>query len=194
MSDAVVTHRPSAAGTAQPNARRALRDRLTELEPGLEVLAEGVLGESSEIDLLARDARGAVVVVLMGASGEDLALLARGLAQAEWARRRVRDWLQLAPEIGLSTEAEARALLLCPGFQPETLLAAASLPPGRVELVQTRFESQADRLGPRLERIPVALGGPRRPGGADIAEPAPFRSGLRDEDLLLTADERRELL
>jgi hypothetical protein len=154
------------------------------------VLAEGVLGEASEIDLLARDSQGRVAVVLVGSSGADLELLARGLAQAEWARRRIRDWLQFAPELNVDPEKDVRVLLLCPAFQPETLLAAASLDRDRIELVRVHWGAGGSRLS--LERVAIPHGRDCRGQGEVV--PAPFRSDLRDEDLLLTPEERRSLL
>lgn len=179
--------------------RRSLRPLLASVEPGLKVLAEGVLGPDSEIDLLASDGEQRVVVVLVGDSGDDLEFLTRGLALAEWCRQRVPDWRQLARDLSISSKAPGRLVLLCPDFHPETLLAAASLEPDRVRL--GRIRAVAGEHGSSLLLEPVALrrsplGPNARAGNAPDAstEDAPvFRSGLREEDLGLTREEKRGL-
>jgi hypothetical protein len=64
---------------------RQLRLRIGALAPGLRLLAEGLLGAGSRIDFVASEPDGQVVLVMVGEEGDDLALLARGLAQKTWA-------------------------------------------------------------------------------------------------------------
>jgi hypothetical protein len=173
--------------------RRSLRNRIGDLDPSLRVFAEDLLGETSTIDLLAVDRTGGLVVVLIGDEGSDLELVARALALCAWVRPRIRDWLQLAPDLGLSPDAGARALICCPSFQAETITAAGSLGPAVLELVRYRWVRNSGSEGVLLERL-AAPGGARVPDPDDgrVAEPAPFRTGLSDEDLNLSDEERSE--
>ncbi len=170
--------------------RHQLRDCLDEIEPDLTILAEGVLAEVSPIDLVARDATGRAVLILIADEGEDAALLTRALAHRAWLAPRIRDWLQLAPELGLDPHTHPRCLLVGPAFGRETVSAAADLGPEVVRLALYRLHAAGSRRPLTVERIsPTASSGPE----ADpTASPAAFRSGLRDEDLNLTSEERRE--
>ncbi len=164
------------------------------LEPATRILAEDLLGEGSRVDLLAVDHQGQAVVLLIGAEGEDRALLTRALAQCAWAKSRVGDWLKLAPELDLDAAAGVRAIILSPSFRPETLLAASSLEVPRVSPVvyrHIRSESSSQLL---LEAVvhPAA-------GQSDVLSRAldhvnPFRSGLSESDFGLSPEERRDLL
>ena len=178
---------------SRPVLRRSLRSRITDLDPSLRVFAEDLMGESSNIDLLAVDRSGGLLVVLIGDEGRDLELVARALALCAWVRPRVRDWLQLAPDLGLSPDAGARALICCPSFQAETITAAGSLGPEVLELALCRWVRNSGSEGVLLE--PLAAPGRTRapdPDDGPAIEPAPFRSGLSDEDLNLSAEERSE--
>jgi hypothetical protein len=75
---------------------RQLRPRIDELAPGLRVVAEGLLGSETRIDFVGVEASGRVVLVIVGTAEDDLALVARALAQKAWVEARLRDWRQLA--------------------------------------------------------------------------------------------------
>ncbi len=76
-----------------------LGSRLTELIPGARLLAERVLGADSRIDFIVAEPSGRVILVLVGEEGQDLELIGRGLAQRAWVEARLRDCLQLAPNL-----------------------------------------------------------------------------------------------
>lgn len=185
---------PEPAPDAAP-FRRRLRDRLLALERGLVPVAEDVLAAGSRVDQVARDARGAAVLVMV-AEADDAGLLTRALAHAAWLEPRLADWAQLAPDLGLDPSAPVRAWLVCRHFAPETEAALAALPPGRVELVAVQGPDEAP--GPWLERRAAPAGtagpGPGEEAPLEVPDPAPFRSGLREADLEISAGERRDLL
>jgi hypothetical protein len=178
---------------APPRAElvRQLRARAGELWPALRVIAEDVLGADATIDWVALEPGGRVVAVLVGESGQDLELVARALAQRAWLGPRIRDWLQLAPRVGLRPEAGVRALLVCPAFRGEAIAAARSLGPDVLTLASyrcVRDRSGVSVLLEPMERAPEGAGVEPLPGPA----PEPFRTGLSDLDLGLTAEERHE--
>lgn len=179
---------PGGAEESGRERRERIARRLARLPEPLEVLAEDLLGLESRIDLLARDSRGQVVLVLLAEAGEDRARLTDALAQRAWCEPRVADWARLAPERGLRPDLGVRVLLLAPRFDPRTLAAAESLAPGRVELASYRWIPAAESAGlARGEAEGVLLDGADagRAGAAVAAdEPSPrsrFRTGLRDE-------------
>jgi hypothetical protein len=170
---------------------RLLRASAAGLWPAQRVIAEDVLGAETRIDWVALEPGGRACAVLVGGPGDDLDLIARALAQRAWLGPRVRDWLQIAPRMGLRPEAGVRALLLCPEFRSEALAAASALGPDVFSLASYRCVRHASGVAVLLEAI--------RTGGAtaDAVEaepqaPEPFRTGLSDLDLGLTPDERRE--
>ena len=171
--------------------RALLRHRGGGLDPALRVLAEDLLGGGSTIDMLAADPNGAAVIILIGEEGDDLSTFTRGLAQCAWVGPRIKDWLKLAPSLGLDPAARVRLLLLCPSYCDETVAAAASLG-DRVELATTRCV----RNGSDSVVLVEPRSGPARTA-AMASSPAPgasprFRSGLTEEDLDLTPEEVRE--
>lgn len=178
----------------RPQLLRDLRARLDGAAPGLRVVAEGVLGEGFPIDFVALEPDGRVALVLVGDAGEDLELVARGLAQRAWLEPRLRDWLQLAPQLGLRPEAGVRLVLLCPDFGPESRAAARALGDAAPLLATYRCVRNGGSVEPLVEALPApaglpeAPGRPPAPGGAPVA----FRSGLSDAELDLSPDERRE--
>jgi hypothetical protein len=169
---------------------RLLRGRLHELVPGLRILAEGLLGADARIDFVGVETSGRVVLVMVGGEADDLALVARALAQRAWVEARLRDWVQLAPGLGLRPEAGVRVWLLAPRFQGESLAAARAA--GSIALAVYRCVrnggSPADVL---LEAVGEA-GEDAAPATPAVRAPAQFRSGLDEADLGLTAEERRE--
>jgi len=176
-----------------------IRSRLGHAVPGSRLIAEGLRGADSTIDFVAVDPTGAVVLVLVGGHGDDLELIGRGLAQRAWVGTRLGDWAQLAPNLGLRPDAAVRVLLLCPAYRAESRAAIDSLgrsvlAAGLYRCVQdgTRIETLIEHLGIVDDEAtaPAAVQRTSRP--APVRAAAPFRTGLTDEDLGLTPDEKRE--
>jgi hypothetical protein len=169
---------------------RQLRPRLDELNPGLRIVAEGLLGAEARIDFVGVETSGRVVLVIVGTDEQDLALVGRALAQRAWVEARLRDWLQLAPGLGVRPESGVRVWLLAPHFGAESLAAARAA--GGVALATYRCvrnggvdtDALVEALTEASELATRAAAPPR--------EPAPFRTGLNDAELGLTAAERRE--
>jgi len=182
---------------AQPPQRaqllEGLRPRLGEAVPALRLIAEGVLGADSPIDFVGVEPTGRVVLVLVGEGGDDLELIGRALAQRAWVEPRIRDWVQLAPNLGVRPGAGARAILLCPSFRRETETAAAALGERAVCLLRYRCVRNGESLEILVE--PIAREVAREALAArPIAASLPaFRTGLSYEDLGLTAEEQIEL-
>jgi hypothetical protein len=174
----------------RPQLLRDLRARLGDAAPGLRVVAEGVLGEGAPIDFVGLDPDGRVVLVLVGGAGEDLELVARGLAQRAWLEPRLRDWLQLAPDLGLRPEAGVRLVLLCPDFGPESRAAARALGEAAPLLATYRCVRNGGSVEPLVEALQPRPAQARPPASA--AGAIAFRSGLSDADLDVGPDERRE--
>lgn len=193
---------------------RGLRLRLREVVPGWRPLAEALLGAESRIDFVGLEPNGRVVIVLVGEAGEDLELVSRGLAQAEWVKARLGDWLQLAPELPLRAQAGVRAQLLCTAFRPQARAAARALGSARIGLATYRWVQNGSRLEALVEILlddentsdvdceapPIledatatASETPEQEQGGrgDEALPA-FRSNLDDDDLGLSPDELAE--
>jgi len=176
----------------RPELLRLLRARLGESRPELRFVAEGLLGAELPIDWVAVEPSGRTLLVLVGADGADLELVARGLAQAAWVGARLGDWRQLAPDLGVRPGAGVRVVLLCPEFRPETLAAARALGERAPQLVRYRCL----RVGPRteawLEPAPGAPDPAPAAASSPVPEAAPFRSGLSEAELSLSAEERAE--
>jgi hypothetical protein len=170
---------------------RQLRGRLAETAPGVRLIAESVLGAEAPIDFVGVEASGRVTAFLVGEAGQDLELVARALAQRAWLALRLRDWVQLAPDLGLRPEAGLRIVLLCPEFRPASRAAAAALGKQAPELAAYRCV----RRGGASEVLVERLAGERPPAPAPetgAPEPPRFRTGLTEADLGLSAAERRE--
>jgi hypothetical protein len=170
---------------------RQLRPRLDELAPGLRVLAEGMLGAESRIDFVGVEASGRTVLVIVGTAEDDLALVGRALAQRAWVEARLRDWLQLAPGLGLRPEAGLRVWLLAPRFRVESIAAARAaggIALGTYRCVRNGVGSDA-LVEPVIEAIESDG---QAPAAAAARVQAHFRTGLNDAELGLTAEERRE--
>ena len=168
--------------------RRALRDALGALVPGWRPLAENVLGADARIDWVGRDGEGRCVLALVGRAGDDLALVAQGLAQREWVSERLADWAQLAPEAGLRPAAGVAVVLLAPQFRPAAIAAARAASGAPLRLAALRFIENGTGVSPLIEPIGAAgdsavLDAPGSPG---------FRSGLSATELDLTPEERAE--
>ncbi|MBW2313095.1 MAG: hypothetical protein JRH10_02805 [Deltaproteobacteria bacterium] len=176
-----------------------VRDALAELGTSLRILATDVLGADARIDLVAADPDGRVTLVLVTAAGDDLAGVALALAQRAWVEARLPDWAQLAPQLGLRSEAPLRVVLVGPAFSPTAIAAARAADAEDIDLV--RFLCVRGAGNGRDVRVLLE---PVRLAGATHAAPAPrrtgappptvrFRSGLSDADLDLTPEERRGL-
>jgi hypothetical protein len=179
------------APPARGDLLNGIRARLGHAVPGARVLAEAVLGAEARIDFVAVEPGGRVAIVLVGEHDEDLALIARGLAQRAWVAARVADWRQLAPESGIARDAPVRAVVLCPAFGAEARSALAALGPETLAAVTYRCVANGAGSEVLLEHVESAA-----PTGSD--DPAPrerrsqFRTRLSDADLGLTAEEQRE--
>lgn len=186
--------------SAPPRAEllRCLRLRVDDAAPGLRVVAQEVLGCDAPIDFVGIDADGRAALVLVGESGQDLELVARGLAQRAWLAARLRDWLQLAPDLGLRPELGLGVVLLCPDFGPESRAAAAALGGEAPRLVRYRcvrngagVQVLVERPGGEGGREAGTGRGPSPAATETVAarEPEPpalrsrFRTGLTDADL-----------
>jgi hypothetical protein len=179
--------------------------RLGDLVPRCRTLAENLLGAGSRIDFVVADPEGRAALVLVADPGEDLAAVARGIAQRAWVQARLTDWLQLAPDLGVRPEAGIGVWLVCDSIQAETREAVEALGPDGPRLATYRAVRSAAGLAVLLEPHGSAgpLGEPARAGNpspepqAEIDEAAialpPFRTGLRDSDLGITPLERSEL-
>jgi hypothetical protein len=176
----------------RPELRRLLRERLRDVAPRLHILAEGLLGAGSPIDFVGAEPGGRATLILVGGAGEDLELVARALAQREWVGARLRDWLQLAPGLDLRPEAGVALVLLCPSFRAESIAAARAMGPETARLATYRCLRNGTGVGVLVEwlhPIPEAATRAQAPAGR---ESAPFRTGLSDADLGLTAEELRD--
>jgi hypothetical protein len=166
--------------------RGALRDALAAVVPGWRPLAENVLGADARIDWVGRDRDGRCVIALLGRAGDDLALVAEGLAQRAWVSARLADWAQLAPDAGLRPSADVAVVLLAPHFRPAAIAAAHAAGPA-LQLAALRFVENGSGISPLLERVGAA-----DPSDADGPGAAGFRSGLSPADLDLTPEELAE--
>ena len=190
---------PSSPSGARPLAhfdrstlRARLRAALIDFEPGLEVVAEGLPALDRPIDLLATDAAGRIVAVLLAsgdAADDDALLFTRGLAVRAWLEDQQPGWLQLVPTLEATSTASVRCLLLAPRFRTVTRAAAESLEPGLLDLVLYRpFEHGGDtwllleHQTARDRRPPRATPAESHPA-AVAASPLPgLRTGLGVSD------------
>ena len=176
--------------------RERVRARIAEFGGALRIIAEDLLGADAAIDWIAVDDEGQVVVVLLGHAGRELELIATGVAQRAWVRSRLKDWLMLAPNLGLRPQAKVRLLLIGTAFEGTARHAAAALGDG-LELWSYRGVRNSAGVDVLLERV---WGGPAPqpsipPGSASRPARASssFRSALSDDKLGLSAAERAEL-
>jgi hypothetical protein len=155
----------------------------------LRLIAEGVLGADSSIDFVGVEPTGRVVLILVGEEGDDLELIGRAVAQRAWIEPRIRDWIQLAPDLGMRPGAGARAVLLCPSFRHETEVAAAALGDQAISLVRYRWLRNGSNVEILIEPIARAATRGSTPPRPDRSGLPPFRTGLSHEDLGLTSEE-----
>jgi hypothetical protein len=124
--------------------------------------------------------------------------LTRALAQRDWVGPRIRDWLKLAPELGLCAESRPASWLLCADFGPETRAAHRALSDdglGLARIVWGRVGANPEvRLEPVEGNRSIAREPAREAAPEERKPSAPFRSGLRDDDFDLSEAERRAFL
>ncbi len=162
----------------------------------MRIVAESILAEDGYVDFVGIEPDGRVTLVLVGEAGEDLELVARGLAQRAWVERRLGDWLQLAPDLGARPEAGIRVLLFCPAFGSQSRGAAAALGPDAPEFGIYRCFRNGSAIQILVENLGTQSREPQRPLPVQAEPPAAppvFRTGLTDSDLGLSRDERTEL-
>jgi hypothetical protein len=176
----------------RPQLNEALRARLSEVVPGLRLIVEGALGADSRIDFVGVEPTGRVVLIFVGEEGDDLELIGRAVAQRAWVEPRIRDWIQLAPNLGVRPGAGTRAVLLCPSFRHETETAAAALGDQAVSLVRYRCLRNGGNLEILIEPIAREVARGTTPPRPDRSGLPAFRTGLSHEDLELTAEESVE--
>ncbi|HME72337.1 MAG TPA: hypothetical protein VKM54_21090 [Myxococcota bacterium] len=178
----------------QAELHERVRARMAEFGGALRVIAEDLLGADTTIDWIAVDGQGQVAVVLLGQAGRELELIATGVAQRAWVSARLKDWLQLAPNLGLRPEAKVRLLLIGTAFDGTARQAAAALGEA-LELWTYRCVRNGAGVDVLLERV---SGGPApHSSGFRSHSPAPpttsaFRSDLSDAQLGLSPAERAE--
>ena len=175
-------------------SRDDVREQLVSMRPPLRILAENVDTGSSFIDFVALNSSGDLVIVLLGAEGEDLALFARGLAHQNWVEAQIHTWRQLAPALEFSAHPSVEVLLVCPGFCSETCSAVARVGP-TIQLVRARSIPNGTGdvlLFESLKSLPSGQAQAPAEGTPDATPPTPFRSGLTEEDLRLSSEERQE--
>ncbi len=169
-----------------------LRSRLSEVVPALRLIAEDTLGADSRIDFVGVEPTGRVVLIFVGEEGDDLELIGRAVAQRAWVEPRIRDWIQLAPNLGVRPGAGTRAILLCPSFRYETETAAAALGDQAVTLVRYRCLQNGGNFEILTEPIARETARGSAPPRPDRSSLPAFRTGLSHEDLGLTAEESVE--
>jgi hypothetical protein len=179
------------APPSRPQLIEHLRPRLGEIIPSIHLIAESLLGADSLIDFVGVEPSGRVVVILIGAEGEDLELIGRGLAQRAWVEPRIRDWIQLAPNLGARPGAGVRVVLLCASFHAETEAAATALGANTFHLARYRCLRNSSSLEIVLE--PLSRATPLPPSRSAPTDLPPFRTGLTEDDLNLTDSERDDL-
>jgi len=179
--------------SAEPPRRsqlvEGLRARLAEVVPTFRLIAEGVLGADASIDFVGVEPTGRVVLMLIGEEGDDLELIGRAIAQRAWVEPRIRDWVQLAPNLGVRPGAGARVVLLCPSFCHASEAAANALGDQTISLVRYRCLHHRGNLEILVEPLAQASARTESAPKPDGAGAPAFRTGLRDEDLGLTAEE-----
>jgi hypothetical protein len=180
---------------AEPRGRLrgGLREGLAKLEPGLRVLAEDVLGLETSVDLVAADAAGRLVLVLVAEPGRELEAVADALAQARFLAPRVKDWRKLAPDLPVDPERGVRAWVVAPEFCARTRAAAEAMGPERVELVRSRAAARGGAGDLELRRLAEPRAAERLAPGPAVEPESTFRTGLSDADLGLCPAERAAL-
>lgn len=164
----------------QASLRRALRHALRRFAPGWRVIAEGFLGATTPIDLLAIGDGGELICVRCatedGGPAPDARLLAQGLSDLGWIAPRIQDLRNLAPELGLSALEKPCSLLVTPHVDSDVGTAvdhlAGVLGAGRLSLVRYRPLRQQGQLALLLEPVKPLTPPPRQPSASPRLEPS----------------------
>jgi hypothetical protein len=174
--------------------RRRLRTRLAELDEPLRILAEEIRGEEEAvIDWVAALPNGRVVVGLLRLEEGDACFLTEGLVQRAWVAARLRDWEKLAPGLDIRSELRPVLLLVAPGFSRKLRLAAPEADAQTLKLISYRWEEIGTEHEPRLQAVNLPERPALSPPSGPQADRSAFRTGLSDEDLELTPEERASL-
>lgn len=172
--------------------------KLGSLGGSLRVVARDLLGADARIDLVASDPDGRLTLVLIASEPDDLALVALGLAQRAWVEARLPDWVQLAPQLGLSGDGPVRVVLVAPRFGATAEAAVRAAGGEDFDLVTYRCirHGSNGNAGPAQVLLEAARvgGAPSGPVAAGSPPPASrFRTGLSDADLMVSSEEKRRL-
>ncbi|MEZ4332855.1 MAG: hypothetical protein R3F35_13925 [Myxococcota bacterium] len=150
--------------------RRALAVEIAAVRSDLRLVAEGFLGEESVMDGLAVGSEGELVSIRFAKPADDRATLTRALADLTWLRARRKDWLKLAPGLGIDPSVEPRAMVFCRSFSVESRAAVDNLPDHTVELWQCRGIDLAGQRRLLIEPVDARPASPtRRPGPVEAA-------------------------
>lgn len=184
--------RPVVGGRVAPLDRQLVLECLETVlgaapEP-LRVVVREIQGLGGPIDAVACDADGTPVIVGIATPEQELDQLGHLLAQRAWLRPRIRDWLQLNPQLPFREDRPPRLLLLGALLAPATLAAAADL--GDVELARLHALETSEGTLVALEPVgPPRTEGPSPPRERPV-EPTNesrgrsiFRTGLHPDDL-----------
>ncbi|MDH3686063.1 MAG: hypothetical protein OEP95_07545 [Myxococcales bacterium] len=199
--------RPIVAGRVAQLRRAEILECLEGLlgaspEP-LRLIVRDVQGLGGPIDAVACDATGTPVLIGIATPDGAADPLGSLLAQRAWLAPRIRDWLQLNPQLPFRPDVRPRMLLLAGQWEAATLAAAAEIGVelGRLRALETvegtvvGLETPPERASSATERPPLeraSFGPERTPPEAPPPEPATpplarpdsgFRTGLRAEDL-----------
>ncbi|MGI9432051.1 MAG: hypothetical protein ACR2PQ_07545 [Myxococcota bacterium] len=161
----------------------------------LRLIARDIQGLGGPIDAVACDATGTPVLIGIATPDGAADPLGSLLAQRAWLAPRIRDWLQLNPQLPFRPDVRPRMLLLAGDWEAATLAAAAEIGVelGRLRALETAegtvvgLEAPLERASsvpepPPPEAAPTAL--PPEPALPPMArENAGFRTGLRADDL-----------
>lgn len=185
---------PASLPPSRTERTRLLRRELERLEPGLRVIAEDVLAQSSRIDVIGADGRRRVVAAIVAEGDAVDRALTLALAHRSWLIDHVPDWPKLAPDLPIDATAGVRTLLVAPEFDPELVAAVAALPTGWIELVRLVEIARGGQVHGELVRHPVLRrngADPDRPAGSQrrAGAAARFRTGLTARDLGLSDEE-----
>lgn len=157
--------RPIVAGRVAQLRRTEILECLEGLlgaspEP-LRLIVRDIQGLGGPIDAVACDATGTPVLIGIATPDGAADPLGSLLAQRAWVAPRIRDWLQLNPQLPFRPDVRPRMLLLAGHWEAATLAAAAEI---GVELGQLRALETAEGTVVGLEPPPErASSAPERP-------------------------------
>jgi hypothetical protein len=161
-------------GRVPPPSREIVLENLEALleawpEP-LQIVVREIQGLEGSIDAVACDAAGTPVVVGIADPDRELEQLSHLLAQRAWLTPRIRDWLQLNPQLPLRDGRPPRLLLLGMELAPATVAAAGEI--AGTGLARVRMLETAAGLVVGLDPVSGPPSSPPEPAGAPASEPA----------------------